>query len=434
MTHVLGIAQAWLGEERLADTRLAIVTRGAVAVGSWERMNGLAASGVWGLVRSVQSEHPGRCLLIDTDELEGSWEAVASILGSMPPRESQLAVRAGVAHVPRLTSAGSREVLAAPAGATRWKLASAGGGTLEALALIAEDDAGDESLAPGQVRVAMRAAGLNFRDVLIALGMYPGEATLGGEGAGVVLAIGSGVEGIAVGDRVMGVFEEAFGPVAETDWRLLAGMPEGWSFARAASVPSVFLTAYYALVHVARLERGERVLIHAAAGGVGMAAVQIARHLGAEVLATASAPKWGTLHSLGLDEEHIASSRTLEFRERFLEQTEGAGVDVVLNSLAGDFVDASLGLLVRGGRFVEMGKADIRESSEIAERHPGVSYRAFDLAAVEVGARAGNAAHDSRPTSRAGRWRAFRRRPGICATRGRPSGTSAKRGMWERTS
>ena len=99
---------------------------------------------------------------------------------------------------------------------------------------------------------------------------------------------------------------------------------------QAASVPIAFLTAYYGLVGLAAVKEGERVLVHAGTGGVGMAAVQLARYLGAEVFATASPGKWGVLRSLGVEESHIASSRTLEFRERFLEQTQGGGVDVVL--------------------------------------------------------------------------------------------------------
>ena len=230
----------------------------------------------------------------------------------------------------------------------------------------------------GQVRVGVRAGGLNFRDVLVALGMYPGEATVGGEGAGVVLEVGPGVDGLAVGDRVMGLCS-GFGPVAVVDHRLVVEMPEGWSFAQAASVPIVFMTAYYGLIDLAGLGSGERVLVHAATGGVGMAAVQLARHLGAEVFATASPPKWHALRSQGFDDAHIASSRTLEFKERFLEGTDGQGMDVVLDSLAGEFVDASLELLPRGGRFLEMGKTDMRDPSEVLEGHPGVSYRAFDL-------------------------------------------------------
>ncbi|CAM5712141.1 putative protein OS=Streptomyces fumanus OX=67302 GN=GCM10018772_62380 PE=4 SV=1 [Streptomyces fumanus] len=136
----------------------------------------------------------------------------------------------------------------------------------------------------------------------------------------------------------------------------------------------MFLTAWYGLVELGGLQPGERVLVHAGAGGVGMAAIQIARHLGAEVFATASEGKWDTLRAMGLDDSHIASSRTLDFEQKFAE-----GVDVVLNSLAGEFTDASLRLLGDGGRFVEMGKTDLRDATEVAAQHGGVSYQAFDL-------------------------------------------------------
>ncbi|WP_033356116.1 MDR/SDR family oxidoreductase, partial [Kitasatospora aureofaciens] len=234
-------------------------------------------------------------------------------------------------------------------------------------------------LGVGEVRVGVRAAGVNFRDVLIALGVYPGEASMGIEGAGVVLEVGPGVSGLVPGDRVMGVLAGGFGPVTVTDARMLARVPEGWSFVRAASVPVVFLTAYYALVELAGLGEGESVLVHAAAGGVGMAAVQVARHLGAEVFATASEGKWPVVRGMGVEACRIASSRTLEFEGVFAEVTRGRGVDVVLDALAGEFVDASLRLLPRGGRFVEMGKADLRDPERVAVEYPGVSYRSFDL-------------------------------------------------------
>ena len=144
-------------------------------------------------------------------------------------------------------------------------------------------------------------------------------------------------------------------------------------------MPVAFATAYYALVDLAGLQAGESVLIHAAAGGVGMAAVQIARHLGAEVFATASPPKWDVLAAAGLDRGHIASSRNLGFADAFRGATGGRGVDVVLDCLRGEFVDASLRLLASAGRFVEMGKTDIRDPAQAAATagHP-VSYQAFD--------------------------------------------------------
>ncbi|UED88726.1 SDR family NAD(P)-dependent oxidoreductase [Streptomyces profundus] len=211
------------------------------------------------------------------------------------------------------------------------------------------------------------------------LGMYPGEAVLGGEAAGVVVEVGSGVGHVGVGDRVFGLIQRGFGPLARVDGRLVARMPEGWSFEEAASVPVVFLTAYYGLVDLAGLGAGESVLVHAAAGGVGMAAVQLARYLGATVFATASEAKQSVVRELGVAGERIASSRDVGFRDAFLAVTGGAGVDVVLDSLAGEFVDASLDLLPRGGRFLEMGKTDIRDPERVAREHSGVVYEAFDM-------------------------------------------------------
>ena len=265
----------------------------------------------------------------------------------------------------------------APTGEDPWHLGLESSGTLESLALHPNPQG--QPLAPGQVRIAVHAAGLNFRDVLIALGVYPGEAQIGGEGAGVVIELAPDVSDLAVGDRVMGLMGDAFGQVAISDRQLLVKVPEEWSYAEAASVPSVFLTAYYALIDLAQLKQGEALLVHGAAGGVGMAALQIAAHLGAEVYATAHPKKWETLKALGIDEEHISSSRSLEFKEKFLSSTDGRGLDVVLDCLTGEFVDASLELLPRGGRFIEMGKADIRDHDEVAAEHAGVDYRAFDM-------------------------------------------------------
>ena len=376
---VLGVVQGWLSDERFASSRLVVVTRGAVAATAGDDVGGLGQSGVWGLVRSAQAESPGRLVLVDVDGNEASWGVLAGALGLDEP---QLALRDGRVLVPRLVRMGPSGALAPPLGEPAWRLHAAQPGTIEGLELVGCPEAA-EPLGAGEVRVAVRAAGLNFRDVLIALDVYPGEATIGSEGAGVVLEVAPDVEGLAVGDRVMGLLPGAFGPIAVADRRVLERIPESWSFAQAASAPMVFLTAYYGLVDLAGLGRGERVLIHAGTGGVGMAAVQLAQHLGAEVFATASPGKWEVLRSLGLDEAHIASSRTLEFKHRFLDATDGEGMDVVLNSLAREFVDASLELLSRGGRFIEMGKTDIRDPREVGESHAGVVYRAFDL--IEAG-------------------------------------------------
>ncbi|MES4902302.1 SDR family NAD(P)-dependent oxidoreductase, partial [Streptomyces sp. NPDC000395] len=401
VARTVTLLQRWLSEDRLAAIPLVVVTRGAVAVdgGSPD----LVQAPLWGLVRTAQTEHPDRIVLVDLDDRADPtdptdpadpagaadpagpadpadpWRDVAAALASGEP---QVAVRAGEVRVPRLVRGRRAGLLVPPAGERCWRLETAARGTVENLALVPAPEAA-EPLAPGEVRIGVRAAGLNFRDVLVALDMYPGEARIGGEGAGVVLEVAPDVTGLRPGDRVLGLFEGAFGPVTRADHRLVARIPDGWSFEQAAAVPAAFVTAYYGLVDLGGLGEGAGqpvVLVHSAAGGVGMAAVQLARHLGATVLATAHPGKWEVLRTHGLADRHLASSRTTEFEQRFLEVTEGRGADVVLNSLAGEFIDASLRLLPRGGRFVEMGKSDPRDAGQVAGAHPGVRYRAFDLA------------------------------------------------------
>ncbi|MEU8686525.1 SDR family NAD(P)-dependent oxidoreductase, partial [Streptomyces sp. NPDC048611] len=372
----LALLQTWLADERFAASRLVILTHGAVSTSDADHPDPAQAA-VWGLVRAAAVENPGRFTLLD---LDGTAASAAAVPGALASGEPEAALRAGALHVPRLARVSTADALRRPdTDGDAWRLDIAEKGTLDNL-LLAECPDAEAELAAGQVRIRVRAAGVNFRDVLNALGMYPGEAgALGSEGAGVVLEVGPGVTDLQPGDRVMGMFFGAFGPLAVADRRLLARIPEGWSFAQAASVPVVFLTAYYALVELGAVQAGESVLVHSAAGGVGMAAVQLARHLGAEVFGTASPGKWETLRGSGLDEAHIASSRDLDFERSFLAATGGRGVDVVLDSLAREFVDASLRLLPRGGRFLEMGKTDVRDAWEVAAAHEGVRYRAFDL-------------------------------------------------------
>ncbi|HEX5290516.1 MAG TPA: SDR family NAD(P)-dependent oxidoreductase, partial [Streptosporangiaceae bacterium] len=379
--RVLGLVQGFLAEGRLGSSRLVVVTRGAVAVGPGVGVADLGAAAVWGLVRSAQAENPGRLVLADLPPEGGPGDAgmpaVGVLAAALNTEDPEFAVRDGAVYVRRLgRPAGD---LARPGGGGPWRLDVAERGTLDGLALVPCPEAA-APLEPGQVRVAVRAAGLNFRDVLIGLGMYPGEATMGGELAGTVLEAGPGVTGLAAGDRVLGLADRAFGPVAVTDHRLLAAVPAGWSFARAAAVPVAFATAWYGLVDLAGARPGQRLLVHAATGGVGTAAVAIARYLGLEVFATASPGKHGLLAKLGFDEAHIASSRDGDFEAEFHTATGGAGMDIVLNALAGELTDASLRLLPGGGVFVEMGKTDLRDPAQVAAAHPGVAYKAFELA------------------------------------------------------
>ncbi|MEU8280017.1 SDR family NAD(P)-dependent oxidoreductase, partial [Microbispora bryophytorum] len=375
--RMLTAIQQWIGDERFAETTLLVTTTGAVAGGPGEEPTDLTHAAVWGLVRSAQSEYPARIVLADVDGTAASWAALPALVaaGDAP----QALIRGGAVATPRLARVIPDPAMTPP-DSPAWRLESGGGGTLDTLRLAAYQ-ASEDPLEPGMVRVAVRAAGLNFRDVLIALGVHPSDNPLdmGSEGAGVVLEAGPGVTHLAPGDRVMGAFAGGFGPVAVTDGRLLVPMPCDWTFAEAAAVPMTFLTAYYALVDLAGLRPGETVLVHAGAGGVGTAAIQIARHLGARVLATASPGKWDALRALGLSDGDIASSRTTEFADKFARVTDGKGADVVLNSLAHEFVDASLTLMPRGGRFLEMGKTDLRDPARLAAEHPGVLYRPFDL-------------------------------------------------------
>ncbi|MDQ1647675.1 MAG: hypothetical protein QOJ50_3859 [Cryptosporangiaceae bacterium] len=363
----LELVQAWLADERFAQARLVLLTRNAVATGEYDRTQDLVQAPLWGLLRSASAEYPGRFVLLDSD---GDPASLAVVPGAVATGEPQLALREGQARALRLARLEPAAAQAIPPGSA-WRLESTEVGTLGSLALVERPEVAGP-LGPHEVRVAVRAAGVNFRDVLIALGMYPDPALLGSELAGVVQDTGPGVRGVRVGDRVMGLVSGGFGSVAVTDHRMLTPIPAGWTFAEAASVPLAFVTAWYALRDLAQLRPGEKVLVHAAAGGVGMAAVQLAHHLGAEVYATASPGKWDAVRALGVRGDHLASSRTGDFEAAF-RAVSGGGVDVVLNSLTGALTDASLRLLGGGGRFIEMGKADIRESA------PGVRYRAFDV-------------------------------------------------------
>jgi acyl transferase domain-containing protein/D-arabinose 1-dehydrogenase-like Zn-dependent alcohol dehydrogenase/ribosomal protein L7/L12 len=373
--RLLTLLQTFIAAEPLAQTKLALITRNALAAGAGESTD-LAAATALGLLRSAGSEHPGRFLAVD---LDGSEASLATLPSALVAGEPQIALREGEVLVPRAKAPGS--ALAMPSGP--WRLDSERRGTLESLELVPNPRA-EAPLGPEQVRIAMRSGGLNFRDVLIALGMYPDAAVpIGSEGAGVVVEVGPEVTDFAPGERVMGLIADAFAPVAIADHRTLAKVPKSWSLQEAASVPIVFLTAHYALSDLADLKSGERVLIHAGAGGVGIAAIQLAQNLGAEVFTTASPSKWDVLREAGIPEDHIASSRDTSFKEKFLAQTEGEGMDVVLSALTGELTDASLELLPKGGRFLEMGKADIREAEAVQSEYPNLTYRAFDL--IEAG-------------------------------------------------
>ncbi|MBM7774892.1 acyl transferase domain-containing protein/NADPH:quinone reductase-like Zn-dependent oxidoreductase/acyl carrier protein [Actinokineospora baliensis] len=341
--------RAWLADPRWQRSTLVVVTRSA-------EMD-LPGAAVWGLLRSARAEHPGRFALVDRDGPLDVAAVAAAAVGESASRGDAVEVAELRPHVPR--------GFALPRGP--WRLVP---GVLGSVDDVAPWPVDDPEPGAGQVEIEIRAAGVNFRDVLLALGSYPEPGLMGAEAAGVVRRIGPGVTGLAPGDRVFGLVPGAFGPRVVTDHRFLAPIPPGWSFAVAASVPVAYLTAWHGLFDLGGLRAGETVVVHAAAGGVGQAAVQLARRAGARVFATASPEKQALVRSLGV--EAVASSRDRGFAELF------RGADLVLNCLTGPLLDASIELLSPGGRLIDLGKLDMRDPHQVAHSH-GVTYRAFDL-------------------------------------------------------
>ncbi|NOX38147.1 MAG: amino acid adenylation domain-containing protein [Calditrichaeota bacterium] len=370
---------------------LRIVTRGAVAITPDEAPDPQQAI-LWGFGNTLLLEHPElgiRLIDVSAGDEAAAAQAVLWDLAATD-EEHQVAYRAGKKFVPRLTRLsadagfkdetevrGERRILSIP-DAENFHLDIPEPGRLDGLEWVPVER---PQPAAGQVEIEVRATGLNFRDVMNTLGIYPeGPIPLGAECAGVVTAVGEGVTAVQVGDEVVAIAPDSFARYVLTAEPLVFPKPEGLSFEQAATLPVAFLTAYYTLHYLARLEKGERVLIHAASGGVGLAAVQIARMKGAEIFATAGTEeKREFLKSLGIS--HVFDSRKLDFAEQILEITEGQGVDVVLNSLSGEGALRSLSVLGTFGRFLEIGKTDIYMNGQL-DLYPfrnNLSYFAIDL-------------------------------------------------------
>lgn len=237
---------------------------------------------------------------------------------------------------------------------------------------------------PGEVEIQVHAASMNFRDVMIGLGIYPTPPgvppIMGSDCAGTIVAVGEGVEGLSIGDEVIALCSNCFGGYVTAAAATVVPKPKALTFEEAAMIPTVFVTNWYGLHHLARLSAGERLLVHSACGGIGLAAIQMARALGVEIVATVGTPeKREYLQSLGV--EHIFNSRTLEWADDVMTLTNGEGVDVVLNSLAGEAIPKGLSALRPLGRFVELGKRDIYANSPVGLRpfYKGLSFFAIEL-------------------------------------------------------
>lgn len=384
----LHLVQALASADLPTPPRVWIVTRGAALAGTEGEPDAVMQAPLWGLRRAVALEHPElRCAAVD---LDGSPREGVALLGELldDGAEDEVVLRGGERWVRRLCRH-RREAVSepvAPPEGRDFRLDLDAPGVLDDLRLRA-----CRLSAPGrgEVEVRVEAAGLNFRDVLVALGAVHDTLgtprLLGGECSGTVSAIGEGVTGVAVGDTVVALAAGSFGSRVIAPEGYVAVVPAPLTAVQAAGVSQVFMTAVYALEEVARLRPGERVLIHAAAGGVGLAAVQVARRAGARILATAGSPeKRARLRDLGV--EHVSDSRSLAFADEILEATGGEGVDVVLNSLSGRALDRSLGLLAPYGRFLELGKRDILDNRRIglAPFLRNVSYAVIDLASMAL--------------------------------------------------
>ena len=378
---LLHLTQTLEAAQPAAKQRLDLVTRNAQPAGDDLQPTAVAQAPSIGLMRVISNEHSNlRWRAIDL-----SSEADAELLWSeiiCKDDEREIALRGEARYVRRLDR--GRPVR------EQWldsalplRLESRERGRLDTLRFSPFELA---PCGPGQVLIEVKAAGMNFRDVLKALALYPGDAPdariFGDEIGGIVKEIGSGVTHLAPGDRVFGlaVFGIATHAVVRaTDVRRI---PAGLTFEAAATLPVVFMTAWHALQNVARLRKGERVLVHAGAGGVGMAAIQIALHLGADVIASAGTPsKRALLKTLGV--KHVIDSRRGDFAEAVMKLTDGKGVDVVLNALAAEAISMGLSCLAEFGRFIEIGKRDIYQNSRIPLR-PLRNNASFHVVAMDA--------------------------------------------------
>jgi acyl carrier protein len=347
---------------------------------------------LWGLGRVIRNEFPNLdCKLLDLQlghNLQKLSRAVIDEV-SKADDEKEIILTQDARKVMRLEQVTDRPA-PAPAAAPgrtprelRAALTFTSPGQLDNLYWQAGEA---QALTVGEVEIEVIATGLNFRDVMYASGMLPDEIlengyagpTLGLECSGIVKR-SNGVREFKPGDAVIAFAPACFGTHVVAKSISVAHKPVSWSFEEAATVPTAFFTAYYALAHLARLGPDEKVLIHGAAGGVGLAAIQYARYRGAEIFATAGTEeKRAFLKRLGVD--HVLNSRTYDYAGEIMEITVGEGVDVVLNSLAGEAIDKNFSVLKPFGRFLELGKRDFLENTRIRLRpfRNNIAYYGID--------------------------------------------------------
>ncbi|KAK6076193.1 beta-ketoacyl synthase domain-containing protein [Seiridium cupressi] len=378
-----------------------------------------------GFLRSLRNEYVGRRFVqLDLDPSTPAWSdrsisAISDVLlacfvssshvtylTDLPPDENEYAERDGTILLPRYYADVVRnDFIAADKSDTfdptkaqmeplqqphRYLAIQVGvRGLLDTLAFGDDPrvDLHSDILPPDYVEIEPRAYGLNFRDVMVALGQIDDD-TMGIECAGIIARVGdeAGLNGHKVGDHVCCILRGTFGSRARIEWWNVVPIPARLTFEQAASLPMIFGTAYYSLVELARLEAGQSVLIHAAAGGVGQAAIMIAMNIGAEIFATVSSPqKRGLLiEKYGIPEDHIFNSRNDSFVSALKQATSSRGVDVVLNSLAGPLLQQSFDALSPFGHFIELGRRDFELNSALGMKNfiGHVSFSSVDMLAL----------------------------------------------------
>ncbi|RMF62702.1 MAG: SDR family NAD(P)-dependent oxidoreductase, partial [Cyanobacteria bacterium J069] len=351
---------------------------------------GVAQAPLWGLGRTIALEYPTlpcRCIDLEPSPDSAWGEALWAEIQS-GTEDAAVAYHAAQRYIAQLRPfatpllAGDREAAAEQvSGPPRTRqLQIAERGSLERLTWETVER---RSPAEDEIELRVLAAGLNFRDVLNALGRYPGEAgALGLECVGEVVRVGAAVRDIAPGDVVVAIAPGCFSQFVTLPAALAVPKPATLTVAEAATLPTAMLTADYALQTVGNLQPGDRILIHAAAGGVGLAAVQLAQAVGAEIFATASPGKWSALQQRGVT--RLYNSRSLDFAAEIVQDAGSQPIDLVLNSLAGDFMLKSAALLAPGGRFVEIGKPDPALVWQLRQLRPDVQYTAIDLMQVTI--------------------------------------------------
>lgn len=367
-TNILNLIQTLTQTNFTQPPRLWLVTQSNTSNYQTKPQINPQQNCLWGIGKTIALEYPEfNCTCVDIDSQTSIETLGAEIIA--PDTETQIALRQNQRYAARLKRGNKNYFLPQP-----LQLEITQRGNIDNLQWQAS-----QSISPqdNEVEIKVRSIGLNFRDLLNVLDLYPETGALGMECVGEIVAIGNNVTDYRIGDAVIAITPDCFREYVTVNTAFITPKPNHLTFTEAATMAGTFLTAYYTLSQIGRLRSGDRVLIHAASGGVGLAAIQIAQNVGAEIFATASPKKWNYLHSLGI--KYLFNSRNLDFATEIERITQGKGVDVILNSLAGEFIPKSISILADRGRFIEIGKQDIWNREQFAQIKPNASYHIVDI-------------------------------------------------------